>query len=88
MIIFKARVHYFSLFQAVKSPSSKKMKKMRAVSQKKWQKMENNEKQSNKMNFLEGIFIMFQEVMNGKQDIIKSKPSWFIVGSKNVAFTL
>ena len=64
------------------------MKKMRVVSQKKWQQWKIIKNKAKKMNFLEGIFLIFQEVMDGKQDIIKSKPSWFIVGSKNVAFTL
>ena len=43
-------------------------------SKKKDKKRKKNEKQTKKMNFLEGIFIIFQEVMDGKQDIIKSKP--------------
>ena len=50
------------------------MKKMGATSQKKDKKRKKSEKQTKKMNFLEGIFIILQEVMDGKQDIIKSKP--------------
>ena len=50
--------------------------------------MKNNEKQTKKMNFLEGIFLIFQEVLDQKQDKTKSKSSWFIVGSKNVVFAL
>ena len=37
--------------------------------------MKNTEKQTKKMNFLEEMFLLFQEVMDGKQDIIKLKPS-------------
>ena len=37
--------------------------------------MKNNEKQTKNMNFLEGIFLIFQKVIDRKQDIIKSKPS-------------
>lgn len=50
------------------------MKKIGAASQKKDKKWKNNEKQTKKMYFPEGIFMIFQEVMDGKQDIIKSKP--------------
>ena len=37
--------------------------------------MKNNENQTKKMDFLKGIFLIFQKVMDRKQDIIKSKPS-------------
>ena len=62
--------------QAAKSPSSKIMKKVRKpIFSEEWQKMKNTEKQTKKMNFLEEMFLLFQEVMDGKQDIIKLKPS-------------